>query len=503
MNAENSLQSEEVVFYLDLITNFIDLESVLKGIETFIDEKLEYENNSTFGLVLFLQNENPVTVYDKKEKKAILEAIKESWNNRELDQSCFENGLFEILSYIFRKARESKKSFRIVIISDTPSARSEEYHDALYDLISKVKNFYTYIDIIRVGSNSFYEDEHKIKILTSETRGGSFYCNDTIQFLNVFGSLVKSKTEFNFIKSQTEGSQILNEDKVFYEKLAVDLISLTVDDEEVCTMCQQELCPICETHSDTLRKCFNCGSKFHNCCAAEYAIAHNIGFMHIFRCPECETLLKLDEELVRLVYEDLKSQGKLPVQQFVKTQKLQEEQPITNLSELNPPPGSIKSQEKEQIEDPKETKPLIISLRPPPGRPEVKKKSPPSVPDLAPENLSPIPMGENISQIPQTLKPPPSSPSESSSARPSNVKKVKVGGFFGREVTITTNSSQTIQQPVSPQPLGEVKQTENSNQISITALKPPKKKSAFKFCKICGTSVRETTVCPNCGAKID
>ncbi len=503
--AAEKATSEEVLFYLDLITNFIDLESLLKGIETFIDEKLAYESNSSFGLVLFQKEENPVTIYDKKDKESIIKTIEESWNKRELEQSCFENGLFEILSYIFRKAREAKKSFRIIIISDTPSARSEEYHDALYDLISKVKNFYTYIDIIRVGSKSFYDDEHKIKILTSETRGGSFYCNDANQFLNVFGSLVKSKTEFNIIKSQTEGSQILNEDKVFYERLAVDLISLSSDDEEICSMCQQEVCPICETHSDTLRKCFNCGSKFHNCCAAEYSIVHNIGFTHIFRCPQCETLLKLDEELVKLIYDDLKAQGKLPIPQPAETRKIAEEPIFTELSALKPPPGSIKVQEKELtlVEIPKEIKPPpLVSLRSPPSRPKIQQGSQQNVPSPIPDNVSPPSPPKKVTQNPPDLNLSPIPPLESPSSPSSNVKKVKVGGYFGREVSITTNPSPTVSQ-AAVSPHLEVKQAENSNNISITALKPPKKKSAFKFCKICGASVKEVTVCPNCGGKID
>ena len=129
--------------------------------------------------------------------------------------------------------------------------------------------------------------------------------NDSKLFQNILGSLVQSKTEFNVIQTD-ENDLILEEDKAFYEKLAVDLISLDSEDKEVCDICEQELCPICEAHSDEVHKCFNCNVKYHSCCAANYSIANNIGFKHLFRCAQCDTLLKLDEEFVNLIYEEEK-----------------------------------------------------------------------------------------------------------------------------------------------------------------------------------------------------
>ena len=127
----------------------------------------------------------------------------------------------------------------------------------------------------------------KIKVITSETFGGTFYCNIN-QFNDVLGSLVKSKQEFNIIKPEQE--QFLEEDKTFYERLAVDLISLDSKDDNVCSVCQFELCPVCGAFSDEIRKCYNCGAKYHGCCIARYSISNNIGFKHIFRCPQCQNI---------------------------------------------------------------------------------------------------------------------------------------------------------------------------------------------------------------------
>ena len=50
------------------------------------------------------------------------------------------------------------------------------------------------------------------------------------------------------------------------------------------------------------------GKQFHECCAAMYSWKKNIGFKHIFRCPKCHTLLKLDEEVVYKLNGEIKEE---------------------------------------------------------------------------------------------------------------------------------------------------------------------------------------------------
>ncbi|GAJ06511.1 unnamed protein product, partial [marine sediment metagenome] len=242
---------------------------------------------SSYGVLLFQEDDNPVTVYDEKDFEAISVIIDEKWETRETEKSLFENGLFEILAYIFRKSREARKNYRVIIISDTPSLLSEDYHNALYDLLIKAKKFDAFIDIIRIGDQKFYIDDVKLKIVSSETHGGVFYCTEAKLFLNILRSLIQSKSEFIVVQPE-EDDQIFEEDKIFYEKLAVDLISLDSDEEEKCDICEREICPICDAHSDEVHKCFNCNAKYHACCAANYAIANPIGFNHLFRCVQCD-----------------------------------------------------------------------------------------------------------------------------------------------------------------------------------------------------------------------
>ena len=427
--SSDSINSEEFIFYIDVISDFLKKKSLMKAINSFIKEKDKFNALSSYGVVIFQKNENPINEYDIKDSAIVLNAINDAWDTRETAQSYLENGLYEILAYIFRKSRESRKNYRVIIISDTPSKLSEDYYNALYDLLIKAKKFSAFIDIIRVGNEKFYEDDVKLKIISSETHGGMFYCQNEKLLQNILGSLVQNKREFKVIKTD-ELDHVLAEDKVFYERLAVDLISLSPDDEEICTICEQELCPICEAHSDEIHKCFNCSAKFHSCCAAKYSLAKNIGFRHIYRCPQCETLLKIDEEYVNIIYEE----------------DLEEEFPEIDTERVIPPEPEELEYEQEQLEE-----------------------------EISPEGL-------------KSLTP----PSEAT-------KKVKVGGFFGKEIEIklTKESKPTAE---AQQPIRTMEKP-----VSITTLKPPRKRGAgsIKLCKICGATLQNTNSCPICGAKVD
>ncbi|MFW9782395.1 MAG: hypothetical protein ACFFFB_08950 [Candidatus Heimdallarchaeota archaeon] len=432
-----AINSEEFIFYIDLLSDFLKKKALTKAISAFIKDKEKFNSLSSYGAILFQEKGAPVTIYNQKEVESLVKTIEEYWDTRETKMSYLENGLFEILSYIFRKIKTARKNYRVIIVSDTPSSLSEEYHNALYDLLLKARKFDTFIDIIRLGDQKFYDDDVKLKVIVSETHGGVFYCNDTKLFQNILGSLIQSKTEFNVIHSN-ESEQILKEDKLFYEKLAVDLISLGSDELEKCDICERELCPICEAHSDEIHKCYNCNAKYHACCGAEYSIANNIGFKHLFRCVKCDTLLKLDEDFVNLVYQE------------------------------------------NQVEDIEQIAEVYLDTKEP------------FIEEVQSEDELNNEMGiEEI--IPETEP---------------NYKKVRVGGFFGPEITIETrnNDRAKVLEPMTNSVINDSEDFETSalvqEKISITSLRPPKRKT-INLCRICGTTLRNTSICPNCGAIVD
>ncbi len=454
MFKKTSVNSEEFIFYIDLITDFIKKKNLIKSLGTFIKEKAKFNTLSSYGLLIFQNDDNPVTLYDEADFEVFINTVNEKWETRERKRSLFENGLFEILAYIFRKSKETRKNYRVVIVSDTPSTLSEDYHNALYDLLIKAKKFDTFIDIIRVGEEKFYDDDVKLKVVTSETHGGVLYCNEGKSFLNILTSLIQSRSEFNVVHPESL-NQILDEDKIFYEKLAVDLISLDPDDEEKCDICEKEVCPICSAYSDEVHKCFNCNAKYHACCAADYSISNNIGFKHLFRCTQCDTLLKLDEDYVDMIYEE---EYEEEVELNVESEEIMDiavEKDITEVQTINEVTFDGEDQKitiGEGILNPKT------------------RKIPPS-----------------LSNIPQESPPP---------------KKVRVGGYFGQEITIKPNELNRNLLPSATETI--IRDSEGSTQvkekISITKLKPPRR-STIKLCKICGFTLRGTSDCPKCGFK--
>ena len=538
--------SEEVIFYIDLTTEYLEKETLIKDIRSFMQEKNEF-SDSTYGIVIFQEDDNPITIYGKNDLDSITQHLDTYWETRPKDQSYIENGLFEILSYIFSESRQKKKSYRIIVISDTPSTRQEEYHQALYDLIVKLKNFSTIIDIIRVGDNESYDDDIKLKVISSETHGGTFYCQKT-RFYDVFGSLVKNKQEFNIVQEHG-GNLILKQDQTFYEHLAVELITLDSEDERICSICQLEVCPICGAFSDEIRKCYNCGAKFHGCCVAKYSIIKNIGFKHIFRCPQCETLLKLDEDYVNLVYEeeydelheieitqDLKLEHQITptieednmkeqyIKEEIQTEMLFEESPeiveieeqfeyvdeefeedislekITFNSQDLPPPPSLPTKEKtmalKKVKAPPLSPPSLSKKLKVPA--SVSKPEPQPLPEIeivpSEPELQSIP---DLEIIPSESKPP-SIHEIKAPPSPPPAKKIRIGGYFGQEVTVNSiNKTKTLKI------VSAVSSTVIKEDLSITSLKPPpKKRVSLKFCKICGATTN-IPKCPNCGAFID
>jgi hypothetical protein len=451
---------------------FIKKKNIIKSVNSFAKEKEKFNSMASYGVVFFLADDGPLTIYNKNDSDEVTKIIDENWEGRELSQSYFENGLFEVLSYIFVKSREARKNYRVIVISDTPSTLSEEYHNALYDLLIKARYFNTFIDIIRIGDEKLYEDDVKLKIITSETHGGVFYCNEARLFQDILLSLIQNKSEFAVIQPD-EHNQILKEDQLFYEKLAVDLISLDSDDEELCDICQKELCPHCEAYSDEIHKCFNCNARYHACCAAEYSIANPVGFKHLFRCIQCDTLLKLEEDFVELIYkekfceETITDINEIPEEQIIETEPIIEE---------------LGQSEQEEFKEVEET----------PEIPSFEKDE---------EIIDEIKIELPHLRKPPSLKIPPLAQSKEEEFVE---KKVKIGGYFGQEITAKpkTNNNESVSNTSKTVISVSNDNTQIKEKISIASLKPPKKTTII-LCKICGATLHNIQICPTCGAKVD
>jgi len=296
---------EDIFFYIDLTKEILKKKEVIKAIRYYISEKNKTNIKGHYGLLIFQDAGNPIFVTDKKDSDIIENAIEENWKNRPKKQSFFENGLFYIFSYIAETVKKKSRLNRIIIITDTPSDLSEDYTDALFGLVSNIKAIPTFIDIIRVAEKEerFFRDDVKLNILASDTKGGIFYLSDKKDFISIIKKLTESKQLVSTFEEHSV--KIKKEDYDFYSRLAKNLIPSHTNDVGLkCHLCQEEICPCCADINDTLLLCESCNSAFHSCCVTNYTIQNNIGIPHIFRCPKCDILLKINQDEIVSPYED-------------------------------------------------------------------------------------------------------------------------------------------------------------------------------------------------------
>jgi DNA-directed RNA polymerase subunit RPC12/RpoP len=290
---------EDVFFYLDLAKDILKKKEIIKAIQYFISEKNKSNIQGHYGLLIFQQQGNPIFITGKKDSNIIINAIEENWKTRPKKESFFENGLFYIFSYIAETVRKKSKFNRIIIITDTPSDLSEDYTEALFGLVSKIKTFPTFIDIVRIsqGEERFFTDDVKLNILANDTKGGIFYISEKKEFFPLLKNLVKSKQLVTIFEDQPDKIKINKEDYFFYSHLAKKLKPIASDEVGLkCFLCKEEICPVCMEVGDKLVICEECKTHFHNCCITNYTIQHNIGIPHIFRCPKCDILLQIEQD---------------------------------------------------------------------------------------------------------------------------------------------------------------------------------------------------------------
>ncbi len=460
---------EDIFFYLDLTKEILKKKEVIKAIKYYISERNKTNIKGHYGLLVFQDAGNPIFITDKKDSNIIENAIEENWKTRPKKQSFFENGLFYIFSYIAETVRKKSRHNRIIVITDTPSDLSEDYTEALFGLVSKIKIIPTFIDIIRVSEKEerFFRDDVKLNILSSDTKGGMFYLSEKKDFIAIIKKLIKSKKLVSTFEEQSDRIKIKKEDYDFYSRLAKNLIPSNPNDVGLkCHICQEEICPCCADINDTLQTCESCKSAFHNCCVTNYTIQNNIGIPHIFRCPKCDILLKIDQDEIVSPYEDTTDS----VEEYIENEEITTESV-----------KQITLEESEQLDignSYQETK---------------------LTPDIT------------------TVK----TPEE-------KFQKVRIGGFFGKTYTIKKEGDKLIYQKVTEP--NNAERNDNAYQTKNNTVLEPKlkkvevpqywnpsggvneaqkigKRPSFTNCPSCGTPINEKDnnkqSCPYCGHKLE
>ncbi|TXT58881.1 MAG: hypothetical protein BAJALOKI2v1_290037 [Promethearchaeota archaeon] len=461
---------ENVFFYIDLAKDILKRKYITKAIENYIEEKNKKYEGGLFGLLIFQKDGTPVFIKGKKDAEIIVNALEENWKNRPKDQSFFENGLFYLFSYIADTVRKKAQQYRIIIITDTPSDLNESYQEALFDLVSKIKHFPTFIDVIRVSEEGkrFFKDDVKLNILTSDTKGGIFYIHGKRELYKIIDKLVKQKELINTFTDQPDEFKISKEDYYFYNNLASELKKKYPVENLICYFCHEEICPVCTDVHDIPKICNECGSAFHNCCAINYTIDHNIGIPHIFRCPNCQSMLKIPEEEIVSVSPEISEEAS--VEEYM---KMEEESRLTE--EERQGELSIDEMEEEILLEDIDSDDLMTSR---------------SKPQKEESHIG-------------------------SEERKEKVRHVRVGGYFGKvftvkkvgdEIIYERSDRKTVSKKNNDETIRLEKRVEISGKQRYWKPSSPQKemKSKVRICPMCGVQISDPNqrFCSNCGNQL-
>ena len=436
--------NEDVYLYLDLTKEILKKKEIIKSIKYYIEEKNKANLKGHYSLLIFQEEGNPIFITDKKDSGIITNSIEENWKSRPKEQSYFENGLFYIFSYIAETVRKKSKFNRIIVITDTPSDLSDGYQEALFNLVSKIKNFPTFIDIIRVSDKDerFFSDDVKLNMLASDTKGGIFYIKDKKEFTDTIKKLVKSKQYVTTFVDRPELIKITKDDYAFYNNLAKSL-KRSEEMNLVCHFCNEDICPVCADVHDIPLVCEDCNTSFHNCCITNYTINNNIGIPNIFRCPnkDCDVLLKIDED------EIIEVSGEVEV-----------------------------STVKEYLEE------------------KVSEKIPRGLPKVKPLPISTAEYKKSEKVEPLEIK-----------TEGEQIKTIRIGGFFGKAYTVTKVGDKIVYEKTTKPTFKPESEKKGMIPLERTLLpnSKPRKKPSFIICPQCGRQNNaEQIKCSNCGYKL-
>ena len=370
---------ESIIIYLDVFGKILSKKDIIKTIESFMGEKQKKNPNTGFTIYFFKENSEPFVSNEFVTSKELEQIIENDWKTHDMTSSNFENGLFFCLSILVSKAVKGEGVFRVVVVSDSPSKKSAEYAEALMELVETIRTFPTFVDIIRIGKEEIYKDDVKLRLITTLTGGALLYAQDSKSFKSSMEGLAKNKVLPDL---RPEGGQTLDRSKTkFFENWSKELAEVDPSENARCQLCTNVQCNFCNDEADVVQKCPNCGTFYHECCAALYSWRHNLGLKHIFRCMKCGILIKLNEDSVYAINGEAIQNDPLIKEEDPNTQEQEtwsptEPEPPQKESQETPP-----SADQASVDQPSSPKPAagggfgLFGQRPVP-----KKTSPPSEP---------------------------------------------------------------------------------------------------------------------------
>ncbi|HMF33944.1 MAG TPA: vWA domain-containing protein [Candidatus Lokiarchaeia archaeon] len=341
------IRDEDLIFYIDIIGKKFDKRSLLKALTDFIKQKSSTNPTGSYAVFMWEAGKTPEFTTNFISGEEVAAHIEKQWKIRDTEESYFENGLFYCLSHIANEyIRTDEKNLRVIVLSDAPSNPADtEKQQALIDLVEKFKWFPTFIDIIRIGNEKFYPDDVKLRIISATANGGLFYVEDEKGLRDTLVAGLAKRKSLEVLTPLGGDRYIDDEHHAFFANMASDLITPPPSEVKPCFICHNDICPVCGDPQDVPYMCPSCASTYHDCCAARYAVNNNIGIKYIFRCPSCESLLKVSQDAVATAEREVSPIAQPPEAADYDKDLLQEIMETENPSELVPLEQAIQDAE--------------------------------------------------------------------------------------------------------------------------------------------------------------
>jgi len=290
-------RSEDTLVVLAISPKVTRFELLLKDLEVFFRQKQETDQTDRFNFIAF-QKSGPTYLEDFSFNLELvmdnLEQVRKRWG-----EVNFAGGFFLALTFIldvFKKV--GGKTFRIIVINDQAAPHVKNV-EIIYDLVKKVVDLPTFIDIVRVGVKD-PSDDWRLRELAKDSNGNFVKIESQKDLRKVLAVLAQKKPLKSYGFGEGDEYKVKPrtlDEMMFYENMAEFFQPTDESNELKCIICAQYEDPVLGTSASRVT-CPKCGTTGHLSCLAQWADKSNIGIPHVFRCVQCFNLVKLDKEFV-------------------------------------------------------------------------------------------------------------------------------------------------------------------------------------------------------------
>ncbi|TFF95619.1 MAG: hypothetical protein EU544_02375 [Promethearchaeota archaeon] len=345
-------RSEDIIIFNALTPEITDINVVNDCLKEFFSDKKAIDHNDRFNVIAFTKS-GPKYLEDFTLNSEYVSEVLDQLEP-EMVRANISGGIFIAATFtaeVFKKI--SGKVFRLIILSDSGSLKIKEDHlFFIEDLLDKVKNIPFIVDVVRIDTaeqpredlvlmrlakktgGDFYEiknliskkrqpllnkkeespqEDNIISKLSDKTkRVASFLMGEVVEkkgekeekkeepkdLPSVLEKLAKKKELPIGLLDEDDRMDIPEQNMIFFESLADQPKPVEGQEKEKCTICFTYV-----SKNQEKLECPHCDSLYHKICLAIWAKNSYISDAapHLFRCPNCYTLLRLDKQFIELV----------------------------------------------------------------------------------------------------------------------------------------------------------------------------------------------------------